>query len=133
MGWKDINNWPGCRSQFSISLLQCRSRFSVTDEPRPLMPRRYSSASSFQTGWIISSFNSNCTYSSLSPNLFRGLSPLPFSFSSTFSSIELYQSKLDSTKSDLSELDSDRKSLRSSQKSSFSLCFLKNLLLRWFS
>ena len=95
---------------FLISLLQHRSRFFMVDEPHSLIPWRYFSESSFETSWIICSFTSNCTLSSMSLNLFYVISPPPFSLSSRFSSTKLYQSKPDSTKSDSSELDSDRKS-----------------------
>ena len=102
-------------ANFSISPLRRCSRFSVADEPHPLMPQRYSPASYFQTGWILWSFTSNYTTPSLSPNPSCVLSPLPSSLTSKFSSSELHPSRLDSTRLDSSELDSDRKSSCSSQ------------------
>ena len=118
---------------FSISLLRRRSRFSVVNEPYPQMSRRCSPASSFQTGWILWSFTFNCTSSLLSPSPSCILSPLPSSLTSKSSSSELHPSRLDSTKFHSWELDFHRKSSCSSQKSSSSLCLLKNLLLRWWA
>ena len=48
-------------ADFSNSLLRCLSCFSVVDEPQPLTPRKYTPASSFQTGLKMGSSTPNCT------------------------------------------------------------------------
>ena len=131
LSWKHINNWPCYKSRFFY--------FSFT-----------TSFMFFCSQWTISSnvlkvftcivflnrhnnlfFVSDCTYllSSFNPSYILSL---PFFSPSRFSLIELYLSRLNLTKFDLSKPDSNQKVLCPSQKSSSSLCFLKNLLFHWF-
>ena len=116
------------KANFSNSLLQHYSHFFVADKLYPLIPQRYLPEFSFQIGITMFFFISNDIppLSFLNPSCI--LSP-PFFPSSKIFSSKLYLFRLDSAKSSSSELDSDRKSSCLSQKSSFSLYILKNLLL----
>ena len=105
----------------------------MADESYPLIPQKYSLAPSFQTSQILWSSIANCSPSLLSLNLYYILFLFSSPFISKSASLEWHPSKLDSTKFDSSELDSDWKSSCSSQKSFSSLCFLKNLFFCWFS
>lgn len=94
-------------ADFSNFFLRFLSRFDVVNESQPLTPRKYPPALSFHTALNVLSSTSNCTPLLLSQfsntSVFSPLS----SSSSEFSSLELRSQRLDSSKFDLSELESD--------------------------
>ena len=101
-------------------------------EPHPFIPQRQLPASSFQTGLKLGSLSPNYTPPSWSPNPSWILTPRLLS-TSTLSLSELGSSRLEYLIFDSSELDSDWSSSSLSQKSSSSLCFLRNLFFVPFS
>ncbi len=94
-------------ADFSNFFLRFLSRFDVVNESQPLTPRKYPFALSFHTALNVLSSTSNFTPLLLSQfsntSVFSPLS----SSSSEFSSLELRSQRLDSSKFDLSELESD--------------------------